>query len=154
MEPKKGLSAHLEALLVGPASTFLSAPGPQHPPPPLACSGAASRREPARGMVGRARGRGGRNRAAAEAAPRFSDFPAYQGCLQSLLAWNASAPHPHGSALTPTATPSTRLQGPSRLQGGFTQPVPKSHSNKMADAEKQPATSPSAQRTLSAQAQA
>lgn len=70
--------AHLEARLEGRA-TFLSAPGPQHPPPPPACSGAALRREPARGMRSRARGRGGRSRAAAEAAPGFSGCPEYRG---------------------------------------------------------------------------
>lgn len=86
--------AHLEARLEGRDSTFLSAPGPQHPPPPPACSAAASRRKPALGMQGTARGRGGRSRAAAEAAPGLSGFPAYRGCFQSLLARNAPTPCP------------------------------------------------------------
>ena len=87
-------------------------------------------------MRSRARGRGGRSRAAAEAAPGFSGCPEYRGA--SSHSWPGTrrlrAPPPHDSAPKPAATQRTGLLKASRLRGGFAEPVPKSHSNKMADA--------------------
>lgn len=81
---KKGLSAHLKARLEGRASTFLLAPGPQHPPPPPACSGATSRSEPARGMPGEPEVGAGEAEPQ-QRPPRVLGMLGVRGCLQSLL---------------------------------------------------------------------
>lgn len=128
-----GLSEDLEEQSKGWVRTFLSAPGLAASSATARLHRAASRKQPTREHWAKPWGRGGRSGAVAEAASGFSAVGA-QGWLQSLLSWNPPAPQPQEPAPTLAVTRSSLPQQESRLPGRCAQPVPNSHSNKMADA--------------------
>lgn len=145
--------AHLEAQLQGRASTFLSAPGPQHPPPPPAAPG------PPHGGNRPGECRAQPEVGTGEAEPQRRPPRGSQAAWRTEGAFNHSWPGTRRLRAPPSLCSDPRRHTKHRTPrsvappGRFLpSPFPGATATKWRTREKLPATSPSAQCSRSAHA--